>query len=196
MTDCLLELGNQVSVFGKELHHLVARLYLFLVLQWQAQPTTHQSSAHRRHRLIDDIDQGLCIEIGRVQQLQITDGKLVKPNVLTLVDTRKRSDMIQFVVLRLNQIMYCCTSCHDALREVVDAETFQRDGVEMLVEHLVGVVVGEDPIVEDGEVVLGTKKVDEVLAFVALHQHLGRVEALQQLVDVFVVALSKIKLAC
>ena len=104
--------------------------------------------------------------------------------------------MIQFVVLRLNQIMYGRSSCHDALREVVDAETFQRDGVEMFVEHFVGVVVGEDPIVEDSEVVLGTKKVDEILAFVALHQHLGRVEALQQLVDVFVVALGKIKLAC
>ena len=66
----------------------------------------------------------------------------------------------------------------------------------MPVEHLVGIVVAEHPVVEDGEVVLASKGLDEILSFVALKQHFGGVEALQQLVDVFVVALGEIELAC
>ena len=98
-------------------------------------------------------------------------------------------------MLRLNQIMYCRTCCHDAFREVVDAEAFQRDRMEVLVENLVGIVVGENPVVENSEVIFCAEQVNEVLPLIALHQHLRWIEALQQLVNVFVGALGKEKLA-
>ena len=130
-----------------------------------------------------------------MQQFQVTNGKLVKPHILSLIDARKRGDMVQFIVLRLDQIMDGSTSCDYTLREVIDTEALQRDGMEMLVENLVGIIVGEDPVVEDGEVVFGAKQVDEILAFVALQQHFGRIKALQQFVDVFVGALCQIELS-
>ena len=103
--------------------------------------------------------------------------------------------MVQLVVLRLDQIMDGSTSRHNAFREVVNTEALQRNSMKMLVENLVGIIVGEDPIVEDREVVFSTKQVYEILAFVALQQHLGRIETLQQLVNIFVGALCQIELA-
>ena len=87
------------------------------------------------------------------------------------------------------------TRRHDAFREIVHAKTFQRNRVQLLVENLVGVVVGKDPVVENGEVILAPEQVDEVLAFVALYQNLRRVKTLQQFVNVFVRALREEKLA-
>ena len=66
----------------------------------------------------------------------------------------------------------------------------------MAVEHFMGVVFGEHPVVEYGEVMLPTEDLDEITALVALYQHLRRIEALQQLVDVFVVALGQVELSC
>ena len=175
-------------------HHLVTSLDLFLVLQRKTQPAAHQSAAHRRHRLVNNINQSLCVYIGRVQQLQITNGEFVQPNILSLINTRQRSDMVELIMLRFNQIMNRCACCHYALREIIDTETFQGDRVEMLVKNLVGIVVSENPIVENGQVIFRAEQVNEVLTFVALHQHLGRIEALQQLVNVFVVALRQEKL--
>ena len=94
-------------------------------------------------------------------------------------------------MLCLNQVMYGRTSRHNALGEVVYAKTFKRNRMEMFVKHFVGVVVGEDPVIENSEVIFCAKQVDEIFPFVALYQHLRGIEALQQLVNVFVSALCK-----
>ena len=103
--------------------------------------------------------------------------------------------MVQLIMLRLNQIMNRRTRCNDTFREVIHTETFQRDCVKMLIEYFDSIVFSEDPIVEHSQVIFCAKQVDKVLSLVALHQHLGGTEALQQLVYVFVGALSQVELA-
>ena len=58
-----------------------------------------------------------------------------------------------------------------------------------------GLGVDIDPVVEHGEELLSAEQLDEVAALIALEQDLRGVEALQQLVDVLVVALGQIELA-
>ena len=76
--------------------------------------------------------------------------------------------MLELIMLCLNQVMHGRTSRHNALGEVVYAKTFKRNGMEMLVEHLVGIVIRENPVVKDSQIVFCTEQVDEILAFIAL----------------------------
>ena len=106
-----------------------------------------------------------------MQELQVTNGELVEPDVLSLVDARQGGDVVDAVVLCLDQVVDAGTRSDDALGEVVHTETLERAGVEMAVEHLVGIVLGEDPVVEQGEEMLAAEQFDEIAPFVALHQH-------------------------
>ena len=83
----------------------------------------------------------------------------------------------------------------DAFGEVVHAEALERIGVKMTVEHFVGVVSGEHPVIENGKKRLAAEQFDEVAPFVALHEHFRRIKALQQFVDILVVALGEVELA-
>ena len=88
------------------------------------------------------------------------------------------------------------TSRDYAFREVVDAKSFQRGGVEMTCQDIFGIIVGKHPVVEHRQEILIAESLNKITAFVALAEHLGRVKTLHQLVDIFVVALCEVKLAC
>ena len=89
----ILKTLNLVAMLDEIAHHLITCLDLLLVFQRQAQPAAHQSSAHRRNGLVDDVNQSLGIQVGRVKQFQIADGELVQPHILSLVEARQGSDM-------------------------------------------------------------------------------------------------------
>ena len=78
--------------------------------------------------------------------------------------------MVGVIVLCLNKIVYYGASCDYSFWKVAHAEAFQREGVEMPVQHLIGILVAEDPVVEHCEVVAAAKQVDEIFAFVALYE--------------------------
>ena len=91
--------------------------------------------------------------------------------------------------------MNCGTSSDNTFREIIDAETFERVSLEMTRKDIVGIVVGEDPVVKDCEIIFIAEVIDERLTFISLTKHFGRIEALKQFVDIFVITLCEIELA-
>ena len=169
---------DDIPVFEEIIHHLIACLYLLFVLQRQRDPAAQETRTHWRDSLVDDVNKRFSVRIRGVQKFQITYRELVEPHKLPLVDSRKRGDIIYLIVLGLMQIMYSSTSRHDAFWKIVNAEAFQRSGVEMPCQDVVGIIIGEDPVVEHGEEILIAESLDKITAFVTLAQHFRRVEAL------------------
>ena len=98
-------------------------------------------------------------------------------------------------MLSLMEIMNSCASSNNSFWKIIDAKTFKRIGVEMTRQYVVGVIIGEDPVVKDSQKIFIAEVLDKRFAFVALTKHFRRVEALNKFVDVIIVALSEIELA-
>ena len=131
-----------------------------------------------------------------MKKFEIPDCEFIEPHELTLVDARQRAYIRYFIVLCFVKIMNSGSCCYYTFREIVDAKSFKGISIEMTCENIIGIIVGKDPVVEHRHIIFLAEILYKQFAFVSLAEHLGRVEALEQFVDIFIISLSKIKLAC
>ena len=145
--------------------------------------------------LVEHVEQGDGVLVGRVDQFEVADGELVEPDVQILLDATYLSDMLNLMVLRLVDVMEGSAGGDDTERQILHAEALERPRVEVLGEELAGVVGLEDPVVELGEQHLLSEILLEGLCFALLDDQFHRFEVLEEFVEVFVVAFGDVKFA-
>jgi len=65
------------------------------------------------------------------EQLQVSDGEFIHPEIVFSVDALKRGDMLQIGVFCIFQIMQYCACCDDTGFHSFDAKSFEGVGLEM-----------------------------------------------------------------
>ena len=101
LTYRILKFCDDISVFIEIIYNLIAGLNLLFVFQRQRDPAAQKSRTHWRHRLVDHVNERFSVRIRGVQKFEVTDCELVEPHKLSLVDSRKRGDIIYLIVLSL-----------------------------------------------------------------------------------------------
>ena len=144
VVDTLAEVWFTIVV----LHDIQTFVDGFLVLQREYHPTTQHTTTHRRHRMVDDIQQRLTIVLHRSYQFQRTDGKLVKTHIALFLYSRDAGDMGYLRVQRLFQILQDGTSSNDTTLQVVNAKALQRLHIEVLEEFLMCCLLCKHPVVK------------------------------------------------
>ena len=99
-------------------------------------------------------------------------------------------------VQRLVQILQNSPCGYDATLQVVDSKAFQRLDIEVLVQLLMGRLLGKHPVVELVGAETGAKITLEVLLAPTVVEHLLGLEVAYQLLHIVVGALTRQELAC
>ena len=116
--DALPELWFTVVVF----HDVEAFVDRFLILQREHQPTAQQTTSHRTHRLVDDIQQRLTVILHRMNQFEAADGELIQSHIPILLNTGNRGDMAYLCVLCLFEVLQDGPSGDDTVLQVIHAK--------------------------------------------------------------------------
>ena len=187
----LAERGVAVEV----VHHVEPFVDAPLVPQGEHQPPAKHAPAHGADRAVDDVEQRLAVLLHGLQQLQRADGKLVEPDEALLLNARQRSDVGYLRVQRLFQVLQHGSGSHDAVLHVVDTEALERLHLEVAVQLLVGRLLGEHPVVQQERDEPRAEVPLEVVAPLAVVDHLLGLEVAYQLLHIVVRTLADEELA-
>src|SRR5690606_38608234 len=91
-------------------------------------------------------------------------------------------------VLVLPDVMQTGSGGNDRMVQPLHSESLEGMGIEMGQQRFPGIIFPEIPFVQKIGIETLPEMLDEVLAFVSLKNNLGGLEALQQLVNVGVIA--------
>ena len=103
-------------VINKILHRSETFLDKRFHLERHQNPFFQQSSAHRRECLVEDLQQGDSVLVGRMDEFEVADGETVEPNIQLLFNPVYFVDMLNFVILCFAQIVKGSTRRNDAVR--------------------------------------------------------------------------------
>ena len=163
----------------------------FLVFQRKHKPATQQAASHRRHGMVNDIQQRLAVVLHGCDELQRADGELIEAHIAFFLDTRDTRNMCYLRVQRLFQILQDGASGNDTTLQMVDAKAFQRLHVEVLIEFLVGCLLSKHPVVElEGHQTIAKITLKVVLTSTVV-EHLLGLEVANKLFDVVVGTLAR-----
>ena len=192
VVDALPELRLAVVV----LHDVEPRVDGLLILQREHEPAAQQPAAHGRHRAVYHVEQALAVVLHRMHQLEASDGELVEPDVLILLDARDAGDVGYLRVLCLLKVLQDGPGGNHAVLQVIHAEALHILHAEVLQQLRLGRLLGEHPVVElKGEVLVAELLLKVFLAVAVVQYLLGR-EVAEQLLHVVAGALAGEKLSC
>ena len=100
----------------------------------------------------------------RRQQLKVANGVAVKTDIALLLDARDVGDMLDVAVERHVQVVQHSPRGHDAVFQMLDAETRKILCLELLHQLLAGKRLGEHPVVELKRTQLGAENTFELFA--------------------------------
>ena len=186
---------TQQGVARKQGHGVLSATDLGLVAEWKEQPALQQSCAHGRGGLVDRFQKGAAAFAHRSHKLKAVDGEFVEPDVTLLLDAQERRDVSHLRVLRAIQINEDGACGHDAVLQILDAEAFQPDRLEVALEPIASRVGHEDPILHLEHTAHGPEGASEAVAQTVADQHLLRRKVRQPLVHRLHRALSREELA-
>ena len=187
---------GQVGILDEMPDYVQPFVDLHGILDRHGDPPFEQAAAHGGERAVDDIGEAaLLAPPVRREQLEVADREFVDPHVVVLVDTRNRTDMGDVAVLGEFEVVEDGAGGGYAAGEMVDAETLERRGRELLAEFFTVDLLREDPFVEPVGVMLRPESGGEAVFVTALVDDLLGCEVRNELVDVVVGAFGHVELA-
>ena len=183
-------------VLDQRLHIIETFLQLFLVLQRQAYHAPQQTRTHRRGGLVQYGPQGILGLLGivhrcgrRLQKLQIAQGKSVHPDIPALYNLLQGGYMRGFFMPAFNQIMQAGSSRYLGCHHIFHPEAFQGIGLEMFQQKLASKVGLEHPVLKNSNIITIAEKTEKLVPVIPRHHNLRRLEIVNQLMDIFHIAL-------
>ena len=163
--------------------------------QGKEHPAMQQPGAHRRERAVDDGEERSAALAHRFHQFEIADGELVEAHVAVFLNAAQGGDVADVRVLRHVEVAEDNACRHRGIFQVFHAEAFEVFHLEMLQQLLARRVAREGPVVYLKDKEARAEHLREAGLAAALHQHLFRRKAAQELVDIFRPPLCHEKLA-
>ena len=133
--------------FAEEiLHHIQTFIDRLLILQWKHHPAFQQTCSHRTDGFVDNIQQARTTIIHTAQQFQTSDSEFIQAHIAVFLNTRKRSDMADLIMLRHVQILQNGTRSDDAVLKMLHTKAFQILRFKMFQQLLAGRSLGKHPV--------------------------------------------------
>ena len=186
---------TEVWVAEEVVYDVESAVDLPLVLQGEYEPAAQQSSAHRTDGAVDDVEEALAVFLHRIDKLQGAYGELVEAHVALFLDARDAGDMSYLRMQCLFQVLQDGPRSDDPTLQVVDAKSLERTDVEVLVELLMGRLLGKHPVVEFEGAEPCTEIALEVVLAPTVVEHLLGLEVANELLHVVVGTLATQELA-
>jgi hypothetical protein len=81
-----------------------------------------------------------------MEQLQVSDGKLIEPYIPVFVDARNFGDMLHLIMAGFRKIMHGSPGSDNSIFKFFYSEAFIRQGSEMLQKQVICKIAGKNPV--------------------------------------------------
>ena len=187
---------GQIGVPDEFLDHVQPLPDLHGVLDRHGDPPFQQTAAHRRQRTVDDVGEtALLAGAVRREEFEVADRELVDPDVILLIDTRYGGDVRDVAVLGEFEVVENRPGGRETAGEVIDAESLERAGAELLAELFAVHLLGENPFVEAVGIEFRPESVGKTVFVAALVDDLLGREVGDEFVDVTLRTFGHVELA-